>query len=1341
MAESAESAELARVMKELVEHFRYMGDSTHQASTGVKTFSDATTEAAKAEKEAADIIDKANRRMEQAQNQAIAGMASFGKALTNGADGGFNKFGDSLNSAAGAVATVAKNFGPLGAVLGGIVQVSTKLLTMQMKQADDALKASDEIKKLGNAGALSTQQVVDMVHASGLSLEQSKKFTDAMKRTSGGLIALGDKFGDGALNFGKMVAVTDATREAFQRMGVSQEELMNQQADYVALQTMSGKSLADQAKNGDALKKASLEYSQNLLRLSALTGKNADQLQEDQKAAMLEYEEVIATRLEDDKIRKLKKEGRNDEAAALQQEQDARKEYITQVTATLGKGAGLQVGKVARTGTFDASTAGLANLGISADQVQKGFKGKTKEQAREGAAEFTESFKGKQSEKINQLGTALQYGGAELGKQVGLEQESVTRTGMTAGTSDVDRNKSATDSVKGVVEGDKTAGGKSAEDNAEKARNAVTTATIKTTVAFDEALAATNPLLQGFGFNLATATAAIGIFAATALSVLTVKAVAGSAGGLKEGIKGVFGKGASSLPDVAKTAGSSVASTAASTVPTGKNGKALAGAALQSHMKKQAGTAAMSSMAGAAAPGGAGGSKVMSMIGDAGPALAKLGTGVGEGAAGFLKAFANPMVLLGATTLGASIAAMIATIGAGIAGASWILGKTLPTLMEGIQSFEKLDGAKLKDAGDGMIGLGQGLAVFGAGGAAAGIGGIIGNMSEGLTAFFGGKTPIDKLVEFSKLDIDGPKVKSNAEAFSAFSAAFAMGGVGQASAAIGNTIGNIGDGIGKLFGQKDIIQKFVDFSKLDIDPKKTKEMAEAFASFSSGLKGGTAPASRGGGGAPASSSGGGAGGGAPAAASAAAPSGGGGGGGAPAAPSGGGGGGGAPAAAAKSAAPAAPSGGGGGGGAPAAAAKSAAPAASAGGGGGAPAAAAKSAAPAASAGGGGGRGGGGGGGGGGGAPAAAAASSAPISGGGGGGGAPPSTAGKIPTAEKSKSGKVDMTGNAAKLANELDKYGITNPVAKKAIVQTAAKESGLDPSAKESGAAAYLKTLAGKGLDYIWKVFPQLKPGGRVAKEKGFGDTGVPADALNAAWSKGDEEFFDYVYGGLGTNKNPGDAYKYRGRGFIGITGRSVYEKVGKEVGKDFVKDPDQVAEDFSGASAALAGYLFSTRGGKSTALKDLNSMTDSNAALKYVLNTVAGLGHKASDFDKEGSHLQEQFRKASQFDDLGSKAISAEKGGIVDGPNSGYPATLHGNEIISPLSPNSILEQLGKTPAASMESASASSSSSTSDTIKEIYSMNTDVMEMLAEKLDTMISKLSDSNDTQSKLLMYSKV
>ena len=299
-------------------------------------------------------------------------------------------------------------------------------------------------------------------------------------------------------------------------------------------------------------------------------------------------------------------------------------------------------------------------------------------------------------------------------------------------------------------------------------------------------------------------------------------------------------------------------------------------------------------------PGGGGSSsasEIIKTLADPG-VLKNLGVGAGQAIAGFLKAFADPIVLAGAAGFAASVAAVITGIGAGIAGATWIMGKTLPTLMEGIKSFEVLDGKKLEQAGLGIGYLGTGLAVFGVGGAAAGIGSIISNMSDGLTSFFGGKTPIDKLVEFSKLDInvektknnseafvafskammtagamggiaglgtlvgavsnaavsffngktpiqqmldfsklniDVPKTKNNAEAYVAFSKAFVEGGLGAAASGLGNLLGNFADGVSSFFGKKDIITKFVEFANLNIDPKKTKEMAEAFAAFAGGM--------------------------------------------------------------------------------------------------------------------------------------------------------------------------------------------------------------------------------------------------------------------------------------------------------------------------------------------------------------------------------------------------------------------------------------------------------------------------------------------------------------------------
>lgn len=83
-----------------------------------------------------------------------------------------------------------------------------------------------------------------------------------------------------------------------------------------------------------------------------------------------------------------------------------------------------------------------------------------------------------------------------------------------------------------------------------------------------------------------------------------------------------------------------------------------------------------------------------------------------------------------------------------------------------------------------------------------------------------------------------------------------------------------------------------------------------------------------------------------------------------------------------------------------------------------------------------------------------------------------------------------------------------------------------------------------------------------------------------AVVDKGPEAIGDVIYGGRMGNDKPGDGYKYRGRGFIQITGKENYAKISKIIGVDLVKDPD-LANDPAIAAKIVPAY-FKLKLGKS---------------------------------------------------------------------------------------------------------------------------------------------------------------
>ena len=205
--------------------------------------------------------------------------------------------------------------------------------------------------------------------------------------------------------------------------------------------------------------------------------------------------------------------------------------------------------------------------------------------------------------------------------------------------------------------------------------------------------------------------------------------------------------------------------------------------------------------------------------------------GVMEGAAKGLAAFANPAILVGAGILGGAITA----IGAGIAGAAWLMGSALPTFAEGMESFEDIDGDALKSAGLGMAAVAAGMAAFGAGTAVAGVGAMVGAIGDGIAGLFGGEDPMEKLQRFASYDIDADRVENNARAMAAFSRAMAAQGAGTAVSGIGNAVGAIGDAIAGFFGRDTPLEQVKEFGDADINAEGVENNATAMASMANAL--------------------------------------------------------------------------------------------------------------------------------------------------------------------------------------------------------------------------------------------------------------------------------------------------------------------------------------------------------------------------------------------------------------------------------------------------------------------------------------------------------------------------
>lgn len=89
-------------------------------------------------------------------------------------------------------------------------------------------------------------------------------------------------------------------------------------------------------------------------------------------------------------------------------------------------------------------------------------------------------------------------------------------------------------------------------------------------------------------------------------------------------------------------------------------------------------------------------------------------------------------------------------------------------------------------------------------------------------------------------------------------------------------------------------------------------------------------------------------------------------------------------------------------------------------------------------------------------------------------------------------------------------------------------------------------------------------------------------EAVEAAMAQGPEAVAELMYGGRMGNTEPGDGYRYRGRGFTQLTGRDNYTAASEALGIDLVNNPDLAADPE--VAAKVSTWYWQSREGLSEA-------------------------------------------------------------------------------------------------------------------------------------------------------------
>lgn len=194
------------------------------------------------------------------------------------------------------------------------------------------------------------------------------------------------------------------------------------------------------------------------------------------------------------------------------------------------------------------------------------------------------------------------------------------------------------------------------------------------------------------------------------------------------------------------------------------------------------------------------------------------------------------------------------------------------------------------------------------------------------------------------------------------------------------------------------------------------------------------------------------------------------------------------------------------------------------------------------------------------------------------------------------------------LIAEALKAGITDPTEIAMLLAQAAHESGGFSSVEEN---------LNYSSDRLLQIFPKYF-----------------SPAMAQKYGRNPVAIANIAYGKRMGNKDPGDGYKYRGRGFMQLTGRSNYEALAKKYPQ--ARDPDWVSTP-EGAAASAVYFWTNIASG---ALRQRSQRGDVLGATKIVNGGTNGLADRRNEF---GHYMQKIKAGELQIDPSAAQSGSTE--------------------------------------------------------------------------------------------------